>query len=482
MKDHTFNIAIAALGGEGGGVLVGWILEAAQREGWHVQSTSVPGVAQRTGSTIYYIEMFPREGHGRAPVMSLFPFPGDVDLVMASELVEAGRMALRGLITPERTSVIASSHRIYSVKEKSASGDGRSDSRAIAKSVEARSRDFLCLDLREVADRHGTPISAALCGALAGSGLLPLQSDTLEDVVRSSGKRPTQNLAAFAEAMEQAREGVGSRIDERQEAPAPSTPSSTWRMPEATTKGGEGLLERLREEFPEQAHEVLWHGLGQLVDYQDFRYAHEYLDRLRPLVAKDNGEQDFTLLNEAGRHLALWMTYEDIVRVAQLKTRSGRFSEIRDEVRAAAGQPMHVTEYFAPRLEEFCALMPVSIATRLLNSRFWQALFGSLTKGLLMRSDRAGPFLLLRLLAGLRRWRRSTWGFQQESRQLDDWLERILNAQSYALSLEIAKCGRLVKGYGETRQRGFGRLHEIFESANSAEQVRTMRERALANV
>ena len=50
------------MGGQGGGVLADWIVWLAESEGWAAQSTSVPGVAQRTGATIYYIEMAPLEG------------------------------------------------------------------------------------------------------------------------------------------------------------------------------------------------------------------------------------------------------------------------------------------------------------------------------------------------------------------------------------------------------------------------------------
>ena len=53
------TLLIAALGGEGGGVLTGWIVDAARRAGLPVQATSIPGVAQRTGATTYYIEIWP---------------------------------------------------------------------------------------------------------------------------------------------------------------------------------------------------------------------------------------------------------------------------------------------------------------------------------------------------------------------------------------------------------------------------------------
>jgi indolepyruvate ferredoxin oxidoreductase beta subunit len=56
---RPITILIAALGGEGGGVLTNWIVAAATDLGFPVQSTSIPGVAQRTGATTYYIEILP---------------------------------------------------------------------------------------------------------------------------------------------------------------------------------------------------------------------------------------------------------------------------------------------------------------------------------------------------------------------------------------------------------------------------------------
>ena len=81
---EPIKIAILAMGGEGGGVLADWIVSLGESQGYIAQTTSVPGVAQRTGATIYYLELFPeQEAHrvGMAPVLSLMPTPGDVDVV-----------------------------------------------------------------------------------------------------------------------------------------------------------------------------------------------------------------------------------------------------------------------------------------------------------------------------------------------------------------------------------------------------------------
>src|SRR5487761_2767622 len=126
MNERPITILIAALGGEGGGVLTDWIVDTAMRADLPVQATSIPGVAQRTGATTYYVEIFPETQAalaGRRPLMALYPSPGGVDLMLASEVIEAGRALENGFVTPDRTLLVAATHRIYAVVEKAAMAD-----------------------------------------------------------------------------------------------------------------------------------------------------------------------------------------------------------------------------------------------------------------------------------------------------------------------------------------------------------------------
>ena len=165
-------IAITAMGGQGGGVLADWIVSLAEDAGWVAQSTSVPGVAQRTGATIYYVEII-QASAGVLPVLALMPVPGDVDVVIAAELMEAGRAMQRGLVSPERTVLIASTHRSLSMVEKIKPGDGVADSGPVLAAAAGLSRRFLAADMQAVAEEAGSVISAALFGALCASGALP---------------------------------------------------------------------------------------------------------------------------------------------------------------------------------------------------------------------------------------------------------------------------------------------------------------------
>ncbi|MBU4612220.1 indolepyruvate oxidoreductase subunit beta family protein, partial [Achromobacter sp. GG226] len=208
MNAQPIKIAILAMGGEGGGVLADWIVDLGEHNGYIAQTTSVPGVAQRTGATIYYVELFPANAAqkaGGAPVLALMPLPGDVDIVLASELMEAGRAVQRGLVTPDRTTLVSSTHRVYSIAEKSALGDGRVDSRELLAHAERAARHFVRFDMAETAVQAGSVISAVLFGALAATGTLPFSRADFESTITRGGVGVKPSLKAFDAAFAKAR-------------------------------------------------------------------------------------------------------------------------------------------------------------------------------------------------------------------------------------------------------------------------------------
>ena len=208
---RAITVAILAMGGEGGGVLADWLLEAAEASGFVAQSTSVPGVAQRTGATIYYLEFFPvaEASSGQEPVLALMPAPGDVDLVIASELMEAGRAIQRGLVTSERSTFVFSTHRVFAMTEKIAMGDGRVDAAALLDTCRSAGRRVVAADMQALAEKTGAHLSAVLLGAVAGSGALPIPRPAFEGAIRHAGVGVEASLRAFAAGFDAASVGEG---------------------------------------------------------------------------------------------------------------------------------------------------------------------------------------------------------------------------------------------------------------------------------
>jgi len=464
MPSKPIKLTIAALGGQGGGVLADWLIEIAEAEGYIAQSTSVPGVAQRTGATIYYLEFFPQaeaEKSGREPILALMPVPGDVDCVIASELAEAGRAIQRGLVTADRTTLISSTHRSYAISERSAMGRGAADTEGLLQLVRSQAKRVVLFDMDETAERHQSVISSVMLGALCGAGVLPFRKASFEATIRESGIAVQTNLAAFEDAHQRAQRG-DSGYTGKPTGAQPEIPS------QARTAALQPLLERIKR-FPAAAQALVLEGTRRMLDYQDPAYAELYLDRLEVIAALEArlwaDASSYALLQATARSLALWMTFEDTIRVADLKTRGSRFERVREEIRAEPGQLFGITEFMKPRVEEIAGTLPAGFGQWILRSPRCSAWLRRFTAGRQIRTRTLRGFVLLYLLSGLKRWRRGTLRFHEENGRIEAWLARIetLAADNYPLAVELAKAQRLVKGYGETHERGWRNFSTLLD-------------------
>ncbi len=463
LPDRAVTLLIGALGGEGGGLLADWVVGAAKADGLPVQGTSIPGLAQRTGATTYYIEVYPAPRAalgGREPVFSLYPGPGNLDLVVASELLEAGRSIENGFVSPDRTTLIASTHRIYAIAEKSAMGDGMHDGGRIIDAARGTALRPILGDLVRLAGDRGVALNAVLLGVVAGTGVFPMAPETYEAAIRERGVAVDANLGGFAVGRSFAK---GEAEPSAPEAP----PARSWSATPAPSDGGIG--ERVRSGFPVEVRGVVEEGAKRLRDYQDLAYASEYLTRLEPVLDADRaagGEgRGYELTREAARHLALWMSYEDVIRVADLKSSAVRRARLRQEVGAEPGEPIHVTEFLKPGLEEVGSILPRGVGGAMVRLAARGGVWSRLRIPMRLRSHTVCGHLRLRLLAGLKRWRRRSYRFTQEQALIARWLDAVTLAASRgdALAIEIARTATLLKGYGETHARGRANFLRILE-------------------
>ena len=481
--ERPIGIAITAMGGQGGGVLADWIVALAEAQGWVAQTTSVPGVAQRTGATIYYVELI-RRARNHGPVLSLMPVPGDVDIVIAAELMEAGRAIQRGLVSPDRTTLIASAHRALAVTEKQVPGDGRADPAQVLTTAQAVSKRFIHADMQAMAERSGSVISSALFGALAASNTLPFARAAFEETVRASGIGVDASLRAFAAGFDSVADPHAAVVE------SPRQPDTvTGGKPQDRAEFARAM-QRIETQFPAPAQTMLRIGLRRVVDYQDVAYGHEYLDRVATLATLDQ-HPAATLTEEAAKQIAVALAYDDVIRVADLKTRETRFARVKREVSATSEQIVETTEFMHPRVPEICATMPARLGRAVEASPLATGLLRRVFEhGRRVRTTRLPGFLSLYLLAGLRRWRRSLLRHQREVAHIEAWLAQVTQQapRNYALAVELLKCRRLVKGYSDTHARGHSKFDKVIgvtpqiaNRADAADWIRRLREAALAD-
>jgi indolepyruvate ferredoxin oxidoreductase, beta subunit len=475
------KLAVMAVGGQGGGVLASWIEDVARASGYACQATSVAGVAQRTGATIYYLEMCPDTG--RAPVFALLPAAGDVDILIAAEMMEAGRAVLRGFVTPDRTLLIASTHRVLAVSEKTVPGDGIASSDEAMAAAEIAAQRVVAADFDRIAIDAGSVISASLFGALAGAEALPFPREAFEAAIRASGKGVEGSLRAFAAGYAAAQAGLAV-------SPVTATPAAAAapRGPDRLVRGWAALEARVGG-FPAPVADMARPGLGKVVEFQDLAYGTEYLDRVASVLARDRADKGHALAREAAKYIANAMAYDDVIRVADLKTRGARFARIRAEMGATDANLVHLTEFMHPRAEEIAGLLPARLGARIEASPVWMARLDRwFNKGRRLRTDSLRAFLMLHGLGALRGYRRRTLRHRHEGAHLDRWLATALGylATDYDLAVEVIRCRRLVKGYSDTHARGLSKFDRVLagialvaQRGDAADWARRLREAAL---
>jgi len=298
---------------------------------------------------------------------------------------------------------------------------------------------------------------------MAGAGVLPFDRQACEEAIRRSGKAVEASLRGFAAGFEAAegRVNAASRFDAAIRA-KPEVPPRVQRLPASL-------------------HEVAAEGVALATDFQDERYAGFYLDRVERLAALSHGDDAaLDAVREAARYLALWMSYEDVIRVAQLKTRRERLERVRREVGARGGEPVHMTEYLKPGVDEMASVLPPGLAAwlrRRAAGRSWH-------RGMYIRTDTVRGFLMLCALRSLRPLRRHMSRYIEEQASIERWLGAVEAAMPGPLALEVALCGNLVKGYGETSSRGHRNLDAILDQVGrgaTADKIREARQAALAD-
>lgn len=493
MNQKPITILLCALGGEGGGVLSEWLTEIARKAGYAAQSTCIPGVAQRTGATTYYLEVFPAplsELGAAKPIFSLSPVPGALDLLVSSELLETVRQIGNGMSDAARTQVITSSSRTFTTQERMQLGDGRRSAEELIGVVREYSREHHILDMAAMTRDAGTVVSAVMLGAIAASGVLPFPRSAYEAVVREGGRGAEASLRGFARAYELVR-GTRERSAYVQQVMTAGT---------APSASPPALPPEVAGRFPAPAREMVALGYARVQEYQDKRYAQLYVQRLGAVLdaereADPAGSRGFATTRETARWLALWMAFDDVVRVADLKGRASRWDRVRAEVKAGDDDLVKVFDHFKPGIPEFAGLLPEMLSRRLLqwDRRRQQRGKEAFSFKLVIGTHTVFGLLALRALASLKWLRRHGRRFIEEQALIDRWLAGVagLTRKDWRLGHEIALCGRLIKGYGATNERGKDNLlHVLDQLANvapsdSAEQrsqaIAAAREAALAD-
>ncbi len=466
-NNELIKILIPAVGGQGGGVLTEWLVQLFLIEGFEVQGVGLPGLSQRGGSTIYYLESYSKvEPDAKPIIFSQYPLPGDIDIILAQEFLELGRVLELGYGS-DKTTIVSSTHRIYSTLEKMPLSSGIYSDENLHKLANAFSSRFVGLDALALAKERGMDelaINAILLGALGASEALPIAEASFLKAISQVGVAVENNIKAFRIGWDYIRSNkfkislVKSETDWdelKREKLARVDPNKR--------EGLFSLLLKVENDYPERLREILSEAVYRLTDYQDVSYAERYLETLANIYQIDNstGSDSYLLTESFAKNLALWMSYEDGIRVAELKINPERFRRIQKEMQLRDDQVFHVIDYLNPDAEEIYGLLPnffVSPIVKLTDNRLFKKIWSDRSKITFAQSPTTSSFfgsLRLWLLTKLKKLRPYSYRFKKEHSYIAKYTGYVekYSKTDYALGCLVAKSGSIVKGYGKVRRR-----------------------------
>jgi indolepyruvate ferredoxin oxidoreductase beta subunit len=365
-------------------------------------------------------------------------------------------------------------------------GDGRRPEGPLLDVIAAHSLRHHVMDMARLCQESGTLVSAVMLGAIAASGLLPFSREHYETVLAGPSKAAQASLRGFASAFDL----VTHQRDQAQyveQVMKPATSATSATSASSTSQSSSAVLpDDVAAKFPAVLHPLMGLAHQRLVEYQGPAYARLYVQRLERLLDAESASANAThpVTAETTRWLALWMAFDDIIRVADLKSRASRWDRVTQEVKAKVGDVLKVYDHFKPGVPEMAALLPQGLANKLLRWDRARVAKGQAPWALPIKVARHALWGMasLRLLASLRVLRPLGSRYQTEQALIEEWLGGIESAtrQSPALGLELARCGQLIKGYGSTNERGkYNLLHILRHVCGPASKL-PLHERAAA--
>ena len=329
-------------------------------------------------------------------------------------------------------------------------GDGRYDTGRLTKAIETHARRHLLFDMAAVAKDTGAMINAVMLGALAAAGVLPIPAEAFEDAIRADGKAVEANLRGFRAGLAAATSAAARAADD-------------GKRRHGAVRSVAALEAEANAIMPASAIEIVVEGLRRTAAYQDAAYAGLYLDRLKAICeADDRADAGGRLIRETARHLAVRMTFEDVIRVAEAKIAPERFARIRAGARASRTASRSASSSSSSpgsrRCARCCPPGSRSACSRWAERRGWRPHWG-----MEIESTALTGYLRFWALARLKRFRPRGHRYAQEQAAIEAWLALIVEAAQLSadVAIEVAECARLIKGYGDTWQRGSANYRTI---------------------
>jgi len=448
------KILITSVGGLGVGVFVEWLAAAAISEGLQPHVLSLPGVSQRAGRTLSYMEIVPNNDF----LFSPFPEKGKLDLIISQEFMELLRILKEGY-GGKNCNILGTTFRYYTTYEKLSLKKDIYTYENLRGLIEENSRDHTVVDIHKMGISDFS--NAHLVGVLCASGYLPgIRRESYERAIKTVGIDPERNLRDFTVGYQLLKKIKGDMLEEGFKE------NGFYSLPNGYIKDS---IERLQSVYGNGLKNVVIEAVRQLIEYQDKNYAELYMSRLNDLyryAIKTFGENDKygELIKEFARVLAVRMMYEDVIRVAQKKISKGRFERIKKLYRIEDGDVFWVKDFFRPEADELYGILPKPLG-RLLDRILLNYKISWKTE---LSTNHLSGFLLLKAMSKLRFMRRSSLRYWKENSLVEKYIDHVKRCLGYGLdsAMLAAKGGVIVRGYGDVRKEMIKKWDEFSNLTN----------------
>jgi hypothetical protein len=208
----------------------------------------------------------------------------------------------------------------------------------------------------------------------------------------------------------------------------------------------------LPENLPEAVVPAASDAIHLLIEYQGTAYAKLYIDRLRRFVGKRGVDE--AMLGEIAQLMAMRMSYEDPIRIAQQKL-------IELETEPDTVRADDVRKF---RLDELIDVLPAVVAEPILDTLDWLGWVHKRVSVHFNNKSRLG-IRRLKIEASLRRWRRYSIRYAKERVWVERWLHMIDRAltRQPAAARGIVQTATMVQGYGDAYRHGLADWHAIID-------------------
>ncbi|HWP90739.1 MAG TPA: DUF6537 domain-containing protein [Thermodesulfobacteriota bacterium] len=448
------KILITSVGGLGVGVFVEWLAAAAISEGLQPHVLSLPGVSQRAGRTLSYMEIVPNNDF----LFSPFPEKGKLDLIISQEFMELLRILKEGY-GGKNCNILGTTFRYYTTYEKLSLKKDIYTYENFRGLIEENSRDHIVVDIHRMGLSDFS--NAHLVGGLCASGYLPgIKRESYEKAIKTVGIDPERNLRDFTAGYELFKKTKGDLLEEGFKV------NGFYSLPDGYIKDS---IEKLRSVYGNGIKDVVVEAVRQIIEYQDKDYAELYMSRLNDLhryALEMFGKNDKCgeLMKEFARVLAVRMMYEDVIRIAEKKISKGRFERIKKLYTIQDGEVFWVKDFFRPEADELYGVLPKPLG-RLLDRMLSKYKISWKTE---LYTNHLSGFLLLKAMSKLRFMRRSSFRYSKENSLVEKYVEHVKRSLTHGLdsAMLAAKGGAIVRGYGGVRREMIKKWDEFSNLTN----------------